>query len=159
MLPKLQSITEFLSLNLSDLYDKISLCNISDSSAAKNSIKRQIVQGKGKWICYIYVTTRKRNELEFFSFSSSSFIETRAFNINLINHNNENWNVLPYSTTKMPISILIEKKVITHIAGRHVPCMALQLKWNGLVSNNWTEESVKILARQYIIEVDISYHY
>ena len=37
-----------LSLNLSGLYNKISLCNISDSSAAKNSIKRQIVYGKGK---------------------------------------------------------------------------------------------------------------
>ena len=48
VLPKVQSIIEFLSLNLSDLYDKISLCNISDSSAAKNSIKRQIVQGKGR---------------------------------------------------------------------------------------------------------------
>ena len=57
-------------------------------------------------------------ELEFSWFSSSSFIETRAFKIN---HDNENWNVFPYSTTKMPISTLIEKKYIyfpTHIAGR-----------------------------------------
>ena len=58
--------------------------------------------------------TRKQNtiitvELEFSWFSSSSFIENRAFKIN---HNNDNWNVLPYSTTKMPISILIEKKAI-----------------------------------------------
>ena len=29
-----------------------------------------------------------------------------------------------------------------------VPCMALQHTWNRLVSNNWTEDSVKILARQ-----------
>ena len=41
--------------------------------------------------CYIYATTRKQNatitvELEFSWFSSSSFIETRAFKIN---HNNE----------------------------------------------------------------------
>ena len=43
VLPKLQPIIEFLSLNLTDLYNKISLCNISQSSAAKNSIKRQIV--------------------------------------------------------------------------------------------------------------------
>ena len=43
VLPKLQSIIEILSLNLSCLYNKISLCNISDSSAAKNSKKRQIV--------------------------------------------------------------------------------------------------------------------
>ena len=43
VLSKLQSIIEILSLNLSGLYNKISLCNISDSSAAKNSIKRQIV--------------------------------------------------------------------------------------------------------------------
>ena len=41
MLPKLQSIIEILSLNLSGLYNKIiSLCNISDSSAAKNSRKK-----------------------------------------------------------------------------------------------------------------------
>ena len=39
MLPKLQSIIEFLSLNLSDLCDRISLCNIIDYSAAKNSFK------------------------------------------------------------------------------------------------------------------------
>ena len=43
VLPKLQSLIEFPSLNLSDLYNKISLCNISDSSAPKNSIKRQIM--------------------------------------------------------------------------------------------------------------------
>ena len=43
VLPQLQSIIEFLSLNLSDLCNKISLCNIIDNSAAKNSIKRQIV--------------------------------------------------------------------------------------------------------------------
>ena len=41
---------EILSLNLSGLYNKINLCNIRDSSAAKNSMKRQIVWGKGKWI-------------------------------------------------------------------------------------------------------------
>ena len=40
VLPKLQSIIEFLSLNLSDLCDRISLCNIIDYSAAKNSIKK-----------------------------------------------------------------------------------------------------------------------
>ena len=40
--PKLQLIVEFLSLNLSELYNKISLCNTSDSFAAKNSLKRQI---------------------------------------------------------------------------------------------------------------------
>ena len=62
--------------------------------------------------CYIYATTRKQNatitvELEFSWFSSSSFIETRAFKIN---HSNENWDVLPYSTTKLPVSTLIEKK-------------------------------------------------
>ena len=46
-------------------------------------------------------------ELEFSWFSSSSFIEARAFKIN---HDNKNWKVLPYSTTKMPLSTLIEKK-------------------------------------------------
>ena len=96
--------------------------------------------------CYIYATTRKQNatitvELEFSWFSSSSFIETRAFKIN---HNNENWNVLPYSTTKMPINI---SPRISRV-DRHVPGMALQPTWNRLASNNWTEESVRILARQ-----------
>ena len=50
VLPKIQSIIEILSLNLSGLYNKINLCNIRDSSAAKNSMKRQIVWEKGKWI-------------------------------------------------------------------------------------------------------------
>ena len=40
VLPKLQSIIEFLSLNLSDLCNKISLCNIMGNSAAKNSTKK-----------------------------------------------------------------------------------------------------------------------
>ena len=40
VLPKLQSIIEFLSLNLSDLCNKISLCNIIDKSAAKNGIRK-----------------------------------------------------------------------------------------------------------------------
>ena len=40
MFPKLQSIIEFLSLNLSGLCNKISLCNIMDNSTAKNSIKK-----------------------------------------------------------------------------------------------------------------------
>ena len=48
-------------------------------------------------------------ELEFSWFFSSFFIETKAFKIN---HNNENWNVSPYSTTKMLISILIVKSNI-----------------------------------------------
>ena len=65
---QLQAIIEFLSVNLSDLYNKISLCNISDSCAAKNSKKRQIVQGKGEWICYIYATTRKQNATITFDF-------------------------------------------------------------------------------------------
>ena len=40
VLHKLQSIIEFLSLNLSDLCNKISLCNIIDNSAAKNGKKK-----------------------------------------------------------------------------------------------------------------------
>ena len=40
VLPKLQSIIEYLSLNLSDLCNKISLCNIIDNSAAKKSKKK-----------------------------------------------------------------------------------------------------------------------
>ena len=40
LVSKLQAIIEFLSVNPSDLYNKISLCNISDSCAAKNSKKK-----------------------------------------------------------------------------------------------------------------------
>ena len=74
--------------------------------------KSRLYKEKGKWKCYIYVTTRKQNatitvELEFSWFFSSFFIETRAFKIY---HNNENWTVSPYSTTKMLISILFVKK-------------------------------------------------
>ena len=82
-----------------------------------------------------------------FFLSSSAFIETRAFKINL---NNENWDVLPYSTTKMPISILIEKKVMFSHAyrgsSRSFHSVTTHVKPPG--SNNWTEESVNILARQ-----------
>ena len=42
VLPKLQSIIEFLSLYLSDLHNKISLCNISDRSGAKNIKKGRL---------------------------------------------------------------------------------------------------------------------
>ena len=39
---------------------------------------------------------------------------------------------------EIEISILIEKRYLIfsmHIAGHHVPCIALQLTWNRLVSN------------------------
>ena len=145
-------ILEILSLNLSGLYNKISLCNISDSYAAKNSIKRQIVWGKGKWICYIYSMLSKMQPSQ------------------------SNWNFpdfppVPLSKTellKLTIMMKIEMYYLTRRqrcqfppwskksnffprisrVNRHVPCMALQLMWNRLVSNNWTEESVKIVARQ-----------
>ena len=92
---------------------------------------------------YIYATTRKQNatitvELEFSWFSSSSFIETRAFKIN---DNNENWNVLPYSTTKMPISILIEKKAIFSHAyyelSRSLHGVTTHVKPPGFKQLNW----------------------
>ena len=58
VLPKLQSIIEFLSLNLSDLCNKISLCNIIDNSAAKNSIKKAdcIRKRKLNLLCLCYDT-------------------------------------------------------------------------------------------------------
>ena len=56
VLPKLQSIIEVLSLNLSGLYNKISLCNISDSSAAKKQYKKADCMRKRKmnllYLCY-----------------------------------------------------------------------------------------------------------
>ena len=143
MLPKLQSIIEFLSLNLSDLYDKISLCNISDSSVAENSIKRQIVLGKGKWICYIYATTHKQKcnhhgRTGIFLIFLQFLYETRAFKIN---HNNENWNVLPYSTTKMPVSILTEKKgIFSHAycgSSRSLHGVTTHVKPPGFKQLNW----------------------
>ena len=92
------------------------LCNISDSSAAKNNMKRQIVWGKGKWICYVYATTRKQNatitvELKFPSFFSVSFIETRVLKLTIIMKIEM---YLYYLTRRrrMPISGLIEKRVI-----------------------------------------------
>ena len=56
VLPKLQSIIEFLSINLSDLCNKISLCNIIDNSAAKNSIKKEdcIRKRKMNLLCLCY---------------------------------------------------------------------------------------------------------
>ena len=41
MLPKLQSIIEFLSLNLSDLCNKISLCNTIDNSIKKGRLYKE----------------------------------------------------------------------------------------------------------------------
>ena len=77
-------------------------------------------------------------ELEFSWFSSSSFIETRAFKIN---HKMK---------IEIEITILIEKKVIFS----HAYC-GLSCSLHGILThmklpdfNKWTEESVKILARQ-----------
>ena len=56
VLPKLQSIIEFLSLNLSDLCNKISLRNIIDNSAAKNGKKNAdcIRKRKMNLLCLCY---------------------------------------------------------------------------------------------------------
>ena len=91
----------------------------------------------------MYATTRQQNtttsvEQEFSWFSSSSFNETRALKID---HNNENWKVLPYSTTKMPISILIEKKVIFSHAcrgsSRSLHDVTTHVKPPGFKQLNW----------------------
>ena len=70
--------------------------------------------------------------------SSSSFIETRDFKIN---HNNENWNVLPYSTTKMPVSILTEKKgIFSHAycgSSRSLHGVTTHVKPPGFKQLNW----------------------
>ena len=62
----------------------------------------------------------------------------RAFKIN---HNNENWNVLPYSMTKMPVSTLIEKKVIFSHAyrgsSRSLHCVTTHVKPPGFKQLNW----------------------
>ena len=87
--------------------------------------------------------TRKQNstitvELEFSWFSSGSLTETRAFKIN---HSNENWDVLPYSTTKLPVSTLIEKKVIFSHAyrgsSRSLPGVTTHVKPPGFKQLNW----------------------
>ena len=71
MLPKLQSIIEFLYLNLSDLCNKISLCNRIDNSAAKNSTKkgRLYKEKENEFVMFTYDTTCKQNattvEVEF----------------------------------------------------------------------------------------------
>ena len=54
----IDKIIEFLSLNLSDLCNKISLCNIIDNSAAKNSIKKAdcIRKRKMNLLCLCYDT-------------------------------------------------------------------------------------------------------
>ena len=53
---KITMIIEFLSLNLSDLCNKTSLCNIIDNSAAKNSIKKADCKRKRKMnlLCLCY---------------------------------------------------------------------------------------------------------
>ena len=53
---KITMIIEFLSLNLSDLCNKISLCNIIDNSAAKNSTKKAdcIRKRKMNLLCLCY---------------------------------------------------------------------------------------------------------
>ena len=58
--------------------------------------------------------------------SSSFFIETRAFKIN---HSNEKLRCITLLDDK-GASFHLDRKIVispTHIAGRHVPCMALQL--------------------------------
>ena len=61
VLPKLQSIIEFLSLNLSGLCNKISLCNTIDNSAAKNSIKKGRLYKEKENEFVMFMTTRKQN--------------------------------------------------------------------------------------------------
>ena len=150
MLPKLQSIIEILSLNLSGLYNKINLCNIRDSSAAKNSIKRQIVWGKGKWIILRRVNKMQpsQSNWNFPDFPPVPLSKPELLKLTII------MKIEMYYLTRRqrcqfpPWSK--KSNIFPRISrvDRHVPCMALQLTWNRLVSNNWTEESVKILARQ-----------
>ena len=95
VLPKLQSITEFLSLNLSDLCNKISLCNIIDNSAAKNSIKkgRLYKEKENEFVMFMLRSVNKMQPSQSnwnfpdFRFLQFFFIETRAFKIN---HSNDN---------------------------------------------------------------------
>ena len=58
-----------------------------------------------------------------------------------MSHNNENWDVLPYSTTKMPISILIEKNVtFSHAyrgSSRSLHGVTTHVKPPGFKQLNW----------------------
>ena len=121
VLPKLQTIIEILSLNLSDLYNKISLCNIGDSSAAKNSIKERFYKEKNEFV--IFMLRR----------------------VNRMQPSKSNWNFpdfppVPLSKPellKLTIKMKIEMYYLTRRqrcqfprisrVDRHVPCMALQL--------------------------------
>ena len=89
VLPKLQSIIEFLSLNLSDLCNKISLCNTIDNSIKKGRLYKE------KENEFVMFMLRRVNKMQpsqsgtgiFLIFDSFSFfIETRAFKVN---HSNE----------------------------------------------------------------------
>ena len=117
VLPKLQSIIEFLSLNLSDLCNKISLCNTIDNSAAKNSIKKGRLY-KEKENEFVMFMLRRVNKMQpsqsgtgiFLIFDSSSFfIETRAFKVN---HSNEKRRCITLLDDKGASFHLDRKKVI-----------------------------------------------
>ena len=150
VLPKIQSIIEILSLNLSGLYNKINLCNIRDSSAAKNSMKRQIVWGKGKWIIPRRVNKMQpsQSNWNFPDFSPVPLSKPELFKLTIKMKMEKLYLTRRQICQFLPW--LKKSKILQRISrvDRHVLCMALQLTWNRLVSNNWIEESVKILARQ-----------
>ena len=111
MLPKLQSIIEFLSLNLSDLYNKISLCNINDSSVAKYSIQKVDCIRKRKWICYIYAATRNKiqpsqSNWNFADFPPVPLAKPELLKLTII--------CITVLDEEMPISTLIEESNISH---------------------------------------------
>ena len=93
MLPKLQSIIEFLSLNLSDLCNKISLCNIIHNSAAKNSIK------KGR------LYKEKENE----------FVMFMLRRINKMQPSQSNWNFPDFPPVPLSKSELLELTIVMKI--------------------------------------------
>ena len=66
VLPKLQSIIEYLSLNLSDLCNKISLCNIIDNSAAKKSKKKSRLykEKENEFVMFMLRMLRRVNKMQ-----------------------------------------------------------------------------------------------
>ena len=93
VLPKLQSIIEFLSLNLSDLCNKISLCNIIDNSAAKNSIK------KGR------LFKEKEHEIVMFM----------LWRVNKIQPSQSNWNFPDFPPVPLPKPELLKLTIVMKI--------------------------------------------
>ena len=90
---KIKIDNRVLSLNLSDLCNKISLCNIIDNSAAKNSIK------KGR------LYNEKENE----------FVMFMLWPVNKIQPSQSNWNFPDFPPVPLPKPELLKLTIVMKI--------------------------------------------